>query len=251
MSAINTFFELHNLDPIAEDILHLTAARPGMVLIQRRLEAAPLRVPLSAVVAYIFERAELIVSAPIPEHQYNFRALMASVVNFMFFAKGLTDVFCRSWRPPQRPEPTESVRGFNEGRYPQKKARRAGRAGSPATSSCIVEERQASSTLSRMGPLEESGWSDKPRNRRKWAKLQLTTGFLQAQLALHGDRFCHYCGRTGLKLYSWQESTFVRHYDKGDMATADHVVALANGGSNSTSNLVVACQPCNYRKGAS
>eukprot|EP00873_Tetraselmis_striata_P032878 jgi/Tetstr1/453142/TSEL_040163.t1 len=29
------------------------------------------------------------------EYQYNFRALMASVVNFMFFAKGLTGVSCR------------------------------------------------------------------------------------------------------------------------------------------------------------
>eukprot|EP00873_Tetraselmis_striata_P026351 jgi/Tetstr1/446615/TSEL_034139.t1 len=30
--AINTFFELHNLDPIAKDSLHLTSARRGLML---------------------------------------------------------------------------------------------------------------------------------------------------------------------------------------------------------------------------
>eukprot|EP00873_Tetraselmis_striata_P043565 jgi/Tetstr1/463829/TSEL_008643.t1 len=46
LSAINTFFELHNLVPIAKDSLHLTSARRGLMLRQRRLDAAPLRVPL-------------------------------------------------------------------------------------------------------------------------------------------------------------------------------------------------------------
>eukprot|EP00873_Tetraselmis_striata_P017363 jgi/Tetstr1/437627/TSEL_026294.t1 len=96
LSAINTFFELHNLDPIAKDSLHLTAARRGLMLRQRRLEAAPLRVPVHVDVAFRFvERADLIVSSPTTEYQYYFRALVASVVNFMFFAKGLTGVSCR------------------------------------------------------------------------------------------------------------------------------------------------------------
>eukprot|EP00873_Tetraselmis_striata_P038401 jgi/Tetstr1/458665/TSEL_045055.t1 len=96
LSAINTFFELHNLDPIAKDSLHLTSARRGLMLRQRRLEATPLRVPLHADVAYRFvTTAELIVSAPTLEYQHDFRALVASVVNFMFFARGLTGVSCR------------------------------------------------------------------------------------------------------------------------------------------------------------
>eukprot|EP00873_Tetraselmis_striata_P001127 jgi/Tetstr1/421391/TSEL_012359.t1 len=96
LSAINTFFELHNLDPIAKDSLHLTSARRGLMLRQRRLEAAPLRVPLLADVAYRFvTNAELIVSSPTPKYQHDFRALAASVVNFMFFARGLTGVSCR------------------------------------------------------------------------------------------------------------------------------------------------------------
>eukprot|EP00873_Tetraselmis_striata_P005231 jgi/Tetstr1/425495/TSEL_015941.t1 len=56
LSAINTFFELHNLVPIAKDSLHLTSAR---------------------------------------QSHLDYRALLASVVNFMFFARGLTGVSCR------------------------------------------------------------------------------------------------------------------------------------------------------------
>eukprot|EP00873_Tetraselmis_striata_P042724 jgi/Tetstr1/462988/TSEL_007929.t2 len=96
MSAINTFFELHNHDPIAKDSLHHTAAMRGLMLRQRRLETAPLRVPLHDDVAYNFvEKAELIVSVPTTEYQHDFRALVVSVVNFMFFARGLTSVSCR------------------------------------------------------------------------------------------------------------------------------------------------------------
>eukprot|EP00873_Tetraselmis_striata_P017527 jgi/Tetstr1/437791/TSEL_002832.t1 len=40
-------------------------------------------------------KAELIVSAPYPEYHLDFRALLASVVNFMLFARGLTGVSCR------------------------------------------------------------------------------------------------------------------------------------------------------------
>eukprot|EP00873_Tetraselmis_striata_P037561 jgi/Tetstr1/457825/TSEL_044370.t1 len=96
MYAINTFFELHNLVPIAKDSLHLTSARRGLMLRQRRLDAAPLRVPLPADVAYRFvSKAKLIVSAPYPEYHLDFRALLASVVNFLFSATGLTGVSCR------------------------------------------------------------------------------------------------------------------------------------------------------------
>eukprot|EP00873_Tetraselmis_striata_P007368 jgi/Tetstr1/427632/TSEL_017757.t1 len=96
LSAINTFFELHNLVPIAKDSLHLTSARRGLMLRQRRLDAAPLRVPLPADVAYRFvSKAELIVSAPYPESHLDYRALLASVVNFLFFARGLTGVTVR------------------------------------------------------------------------------------------------------------------------------------------------------------
>lgn len=60
LSAINTISDLHNIDPIAMDSLHPTAARRGLMLRQRSLEAAPMRVTLHVDVVYSFvERAEL------------------------------------------------------------------------------------------------------------------------------------------------------------------------------------------------
>eukprot|EP00873_Tetraselmis_striata_P006452 jgi/Tetstr1/426716/TSEL_001653.t1 len=46
-------------------------------------------------VACFIERAEFIVYALPSEYQYEFRALMASVVNLMPFARGLSGVSCR------------------------------------------------------------------------------------------------------------------------------------------------------------
>eukprot|EP00873_Tetraselmis_striata_P007542 jgi/Tetstr1/427806/TSEL_001778.t2 len=58
--------------------------------------SCPFSCPFAADVAYNFvERAESIVSPLFPEYQYDFRALLASVVNFLLFAKGLTGVSCR------------------------------------------------------------------------------------------------------------------------------------------------------------
>eukprot|EP00873_Tetraselmis_striata_P015278 jgi/Tetstr1/435542/TSEL_024446.t1 len=54
--------------------------------------------PLEATTAAVFrfvEKAELIMSAPTTEYRHDFQAPMASVVNFMFFARGLTGVSCR------------------------------------------------------------------------------------------------------------------------------------------------------------
>eukprot|EP00873_Tetraselmis_striata_P004637 jgi/Tetstr1/424901/TSEL_015396.t1 len=63
---------------------------------------SPLEATTATVVRYVawiayrfVTKAELIVSAPTSEYQHNFRALVASVVNFMFFARGLTSVSCR------------------------------------------------------------------------------------------------------------------------------------------------------------
>eukprot|EP00873_Tetraselmis_striata_P045209 jgi/Tetstr1/465473/TSEL_010157.t1 len=55
---------------------------------------SPLEATTATVVRFV-EQAELIVSAPTTEYQHDFRALVASVVNFMFFARGLTGVVCR------------------------------------------------------------------------------------------------------------------------------------------------------------
>eukprot|EP00873_Tetraselmis_striata_P041482 jgi/Tetstr1/461746/TSEL_006836.t1 len=58
---------------------------------------SPLERLLLLLFAYRFvSKAELIVSAPYPESHLDYRALLASVVNFLFFARGLTGVSCRA-----------------------------------------------------------------------------------------------------------------------------------------------------------
>eukprot|EP00873_Tetraselmis_striata_P009139 jgi/Tetstr1/429403/TSEL_019314.t1 len=64
---------------------------------------SPLEATIATVVRYVawihsyrfVTKAELIVSASYPEYHHDFRALLASVFNFMFFATGLTGVSCR------------------------------------------------------------------------------------------------------------------------------------------------------------
>lgn len=48
---------------------------------------------------------------------------------------------------------------------------------------------------------------------------------------LTGDPPCHWCARPGAD-------------------TADHLVAVVNGGTNALSNLIPACGPCNFRRQA-
>eukprot|EP00873_Tetraselmis_striata_P004846 jgi/Tetstr1/425110/TSEL_015572.t1 len=55
---------------------------------------SPLEATTATVVRFV-EKAELIVSVPTTDYQHDFRALLASVVNFMFFARGFTGVSCR------------------------------------------------------------------------------------------------------------------------------------------------------------
>ena len=58
-----------------------------------------------------------------------------------------------------------------------------------------------------------------------------------------GDLVCEYCGRTGLQKVT-------EGVPPKNQATLDHVKPLAKGGPRwAESNLVVACQPCNQKKG--
>jgi len=64
----------------------------------------------------------------------------------------------------------------------------------------------------------------KRKNRKKWELIRRS-----------GSRWgkCHYCGA---------QCAFSE-------LTLDHIVPVADGGSNSLDNLVLACRPCNVRKG--
>ena len=98
-SSINSFFTLHGLDPIAKDSVHLTAARKGLSLLQGKLDDEPIRVPLPADVALQFVvQAERMLLLPLPfdpQFRESFRALLACIINFLFFNRGLTGVSCR------------------------------------------------------------------------------------------------------------------------------------------------------------
>ena len=86
-------------------------------------------------------------------------------------------------------------------------------------------------------------WNDNAKNRSRWAQMQLNESFLREQLASQGELVCHYCGKAPLLMNHWKEKP------SPDVATVDHVTPSSLGGSNDPSNLVVACSPCNNRKG--
>ncbi|MGP4093003.1 HNH endonuclease [Nonomuraea sp. KM90] len=60
---------------------------------------------------------------------------------------------------------------------------------------------------------------------------------------------CHYCGALGeiwwWRLRSGQPSSWVSFDHE-----IDHVIPEAQGGSTAIENLVLACRPCNRRKGS-
>lgn len=69
--------------------------------------------------------------------------------------------------------------------------------------------------------------------------------FLQKHLEADGELKCHYCGKTGLRIDSEPPGKAL-----GTLATIDHVIPLSKGGSQmDESNLVIACWPCNQKKG--
>jgi hypothetical protein len=53
------------------------------------------------------------------------------------------------------------------------------------------------------------------------------------------------------KLFDAPRANWSENYNGPDLATVDHVIPLSWGGTNHPSNLVVACSPCNMKKGHS
>ena len=79
--------------------------------------------------------------------------------------------------------------------------------------------------------------------------LTFRTAWLTRQKERHGDLVCHYCRMGGLQMDLPADATKA---DLRHLATVDHVNPRANGGAEyDEANLVVACHPCNNRKGDS
>jgi 5-methylcytosine-specific restriction endonuclease McrA len=76
--------------------------------------------------------------------------------------------------------------------------------------------------------------------------LEFRRALLTRKLAEEGDLVCRYCGRKGLAI---EVPDAVTKAEMRHLATLDHVVPRSKGGTDDESNLVVACYPCNQRKG--
>lgn len=73
-----------------------------------------------------------------------------------------------------------------------------------------------------------------------WLRFRIET--LERWLAERGDLVCAYCGKTGLQIEADNKDSLC--------ATLDHVIPRSKGGAvMDLNNLVVACSPCNGKKG--
>jgi 5-methylcytosine-specific restriction endonuclease McrA len=78
----------------------------------------------------------------------------------------------------------------------------------------------------------------RPLGYKVWLKYR--GWFLRQHWRIYKEFRCHYCKKTGLKSQSDVPA---------ELATLDHVQPLAKGGLKfHSSNIVVACSPCNNRK---
>ena len=78
--------------------------------------------------------------------------------------------------------------------------------------------------------------------------LAFRSEFLAKKKQQCGDLKCYYCGKKNLK------EDVNENYGKRELsrlATIDHVKPRSKGGTDDEDNLVVACFPCNQRKGDS
>jgi len=84
-----------------------------------------------------------------------------------------------------------------------------------------------------------------------WIWLEFRERYLKKQLALHGDLVCKYCGKPHLEIGGRTPKDIILNNKNPNLATIDHMVALANGGEKyNENNLCVACKKCNGNKGA-
>lgn len=84
-------------------------------------------------------------------------------------------------------------------------------------------------------PIEERRARDRARQAVRWERMGISQAEwerLRLEVFSRDGYRCSYCGSAA-----------------GTM-TCDHVVAVANGGETVLSNLVTACGPCNFSKGA-
>jgi 5-methylcytosine-specific restriction endonuclease McrA len=83
-----------------------------------------------------------------------------------------------------------------------------------------------------------------------WVWLEFREQYLKEQLELHGDLVCAYCGKPHLEIGGRTPQDLILNNKNPNLATIDHIVALANGGEKYyEKNLCVSCRECNQKKG--
>jgi 5-methylcytosine-specific restriction endonuclease McrA len=82
----------------------------------------------------------------------------------------------------------------------------------------------------------------------KW--LEFRERYLYKQLILKKGLICTYCGKPHLEIGGRTPKDIIANNKNPNLATIDHITALANGGSKyDEDNLCVSCKKCNRNKG--
>ena len=80
--------------------------------------------------------------------------------------------------------------------------------------------------------------------------LEFRERYLMKQLQLNGDLTCTYCEKPHLEIGGRTPQDLILNNRNPNLATVDHIVALANGGERyDEENLCVSCKECNKNKG--
>lgn len=80
--------------------------------------------------------------------------------------------------------------------------------------------------------------------------LEFREQYLKKQLELHGALICAYCGKPHLEIGGRTPKDLFLNNKNPNLATIDHITALANGGEKyNEKNLCVSCKKCNRKKG--
>lgn len=77
--------------------------------------------------------------------------------------------------------------------------------------------------------------------------VEFNEAYLAEVLAQYGELHCEYCGKTGLRIYTWK----LQAGNKKDMATVDHFFPKSKYPNLifEKNNFLVACSKCNSKKG--
>lgn len=79
--------------------------------------------------------------------------------------------------------------------------------------------------------------------------LEFREQYLKKILEAEGTLTCKYCGHTNLEIGGRSPKDLIQNNKNKNLATIDHILALANGGEKyDEKNMCVSCKKCNRKK---